>query len=618
MRDGTRAMWSAVMLAGFLAVAWLQVAAALLIVYLFLELLPGSVALQVAVPLTTATGGLLLYATVRALRLRHRAPAGVPITRADAPALWSLVDAASSAAGVSVPDSVTVVAGASATLTERIRLGGLAGGRCDLLIGMPLLLAWDEARLRAVVAHELAHGSPRLGRFAPMAYRGRVAIGRVVRRIPRRSPAGPVLRAYASWYRRVDAPFSRAQELTADRIAAEFAGSRAATAVLRDAPVLDGMQHLFHTEYLGPGWQAGHAPVDVFGGLLQVLAARAEEAARLRALDPEPPSEWDTHPPVAEREAALADASDAAEASGPAGDLVPDVPGLARALQAVAFPPGGRTVVSWDDFLSVARNAEMEREADAALRAVSRATGSPVTSAADIFDLAADGRLQKIAETVFGDLQAGQTAERITDLITLLLALAAQRSGVARWRHSWTGSAELVAADGSHLDLAGPAALAADPATVTDARARLSALGIDLAAPRGDGRPAMVPVLGGVVNVAADGTRTDVLVIETGLVMLPSLPRSRPAEAKRRLTRWAAGGVRADGSTAQPDAAPIREFVPFADVAHASAASNGRRVWEIVLRGGRTVSLRTGLDSDELPGGWAALDDAVAFLAGTR
>jgi hypothetical protein len=637
LRDSTRAARSAMMLAGFLTLAWLQVGAALLIVFLVLELLPGSVALQVAAPLTIATGGVLGYATLRALRLRHRTPAGVPIARTDAPALWSLVDEASAAAGVTPPDGVTVVAGAAATLTEKARLGGLAGGRRDLLIGMPLLLAWDESHLRAAVAHELAHGSPQLGRFAPMAYRGRVAVGRIVRRIPRRSPAGPVLRAYASWYRRVDAPFSRAQELAADRIAATSAGPEAAAAVLREAPVLDGMQHLFHTEYLSPGWQAGYASTDVFGGFLQVLAARPEEAARLRALAPEPPADWDTHPPMADRLAALAAASsDPASGSNDdvpsraAGDLVPDLPGLARALQAVAFPAGARTVVSWDEFFGAARNAEMEREADASLRAISRAAGSPVGSATDVLDLAADGRLRKAAETLFADLPAEQTAERITDLITLLLALAALHSGVARWRHSWTGTAELVAIDGSHLDLGGPAALAADPATVTDARDWLVALGIDLSASRPDGRPARVPVLGGVVNVVVDGARTDLLIVETGLVLLPGLPRSRHADAKRRLTRLAVDGATSVATATDPapsavalDPSPApttgeSRFVPFVDVAGASAVRNGRRGWEFSLRDGRTMSVRAGLDSDELPGGWAALDDAVTFLTRTR
>jgi Zn-dependent protease with chaperone function len=595
-----------------------------------LTALPGSAAIRVAFPLVIATAGLLWWATVRALRPRRPAPAGVPVTRADAPALWQLVDAAAAAAGVRPPAELTVVAGAAVALTERVRLTGLLGGRRELFLGLPLLLAWDEPRLRAAVAHELAHGTPRLGRFAPMAYRGRVALARIVPRIPRRSPAGPILRAYASWYRRRDAPFAAEQELAADRIAAEFAGGRAAAEVLRDAPALDGLQHLFHTEYLSPGWQAGHVPDDVFGGFLRVLAARADEMALLRAREPEPPGQWDPHPPLADRVAALITVTD----QGPepaerpaAGDLVPDLPGLGRALQAVAFPPAGRTVLSWGEFFDAARIAEMEREADASLRAISRVAGSPVTGPADVLDLAADGRLRKIAETVFDSRPADETAARVTDLIALLLALAALHGGVARWRHSWTGTAELVAIDGSHLDVVGPAELAADPATVGEARERLAALGIDLGAagPSAAGRPpARVPVIGGVVNVLVDGVRTDLLVVETGLVLMPGLPRSRSGEAKRRLSRLATDGILADGRAARPEADPApaapgeSRFVPFTDVAGASASRNGRRSWEMNLRDGGTLSVRTALDSDELPGGWTALDDAVSFLTSTR
>ena len=627
MRDGKGAAASAARFAGFLLTAWLQVVVALLAVLVVLSVLPGSAAVRVAVPLVIATAGLLWWATVRALRLRRPSPAGVPVTRQDAAALWSMLDEAAAAAGVRPPDGVTVIAGATVTLAEHVRLTGLLGGRRELFLGLPLLQAWDQPRLRAAVAHELAHGSARLGRLAPMAHRGRVALARIVPRIPRRSPAGPVLRAYAGWYRRADAAFARERELVADRIAAEFAGGRAAAEVLRDLPALDGMQQLFHAEYLSPGWQAGHVPGDVFGGFLRVLAARPDDVALLRAREPEPAGEWDAHPPLAERVAALAALTDEgpepAERPAAAG-LVPDLPGLGRALQAVAYPPVGRTVVSWDEFFDAARVAEMEREADASLRSISRAAGSPVTGPADVLDLAADGRLRKIAETVFDDLPADEVAGRITDLIALLLALSALHGGLARWRHSWLGTAELVALDGSHLDVVGPAELAGDPATVADARERIAVLGLDLAAgvPAADRPPARVPVIGGVVNVLVDGARTDLLVVETGLFLLPGLPRSRAGEAKRRLSRLANDGVLADGTPAggapAADAGAEPRFVPFTDLSGASAARNGRRSWEMNLRDGGTLSVRTALDSDELPGGWTALDDAVAFLTSTR
>jgi hypothetical protein len=499
----------------------------------------------------------------------------------------------------------------------------------------------------------------------------------VIPRIPHNNPAGPMLRAYAELYRRVDAPFSRAQELGADRIAADFAGAEAAVAVLRDRPAIEALLRVFHAEYVGPGWRAGHVPSDLFGGFLRVLAARADEMALLRARDLPSPAYWDTHPAPADRLAALAHnptastadapadpsetstarasgAQTAAASSGPAAsaaatataslveptgavrvisprtqsapaaetkpdagaEFVPDLPGLARALQAVAFPPQGRTTVGWDAFFGAARTSEMEREADGALGAISRAAGTPVTNAADVLDLAADGRLRKAAESIFPDLPPDDTAGRIGELVTLLLALAALRSGVARWRHSWTGTAELVAPDGGHFDLGGLAALAGDPATVGRARDRLTALGVDLAATAGDGTTrtaAGAEVVGGLVNLVVDGSRTDLLIVDTGLFLVPGLPRSQNGTAKRRLAQFAAADV------PQRDvAAPGSRFVPYADLAGATQTRRTPKSWDLSLRDGKTLTLRTTLDSDELPGGWAALDNAVAFLARTR
>ncbi len=673
-----RVLASATALAGFLLVAGLQLALVVVPVLLLLSMLPGPAALRLGLPVCIATVGVMAYATWRALHTRRPEPVGIPVTREDAPQLWALLDGAAEAAGTRVPDRVTIVADAAAKIIERTRLLGVLGGRRDLYLGLPLLQAWDEAHLRAVAAHELGHFSPRLGRLAPLAYRGRVAVARTVPRIPPRNPAGPLLRTYGKFYRRVDAPFSRAQEMTADQIAAEYAGPAAATAVLRDLPALEALQRIFHAEYLGPGWQAGHVPDDLFGGFLRVLAARADDVAVLRARDPGTPAAWDTHPPVTERLAALTampivaqrapaedartlvgagvaaagdsastTASESATASGkattpepdegsgpaaevgpssrvpetapavaewgtPAGDLVPDLPGLGRALQGVAFPAQGRTTVDWDTFFGAARTVEMQREADTALATISRAAGVPVATAADVLDLAADGRLHKAAEAVFAGLPADETAGRVAELVTLLLALAALRSGAARWRHSWTGNAELIAADGAYLDLGGLAALASDPATVATTRERLAELRIDPAAvAAADTARTRPEVVGGVVNLLVDGTRTDLLIVDTGLFLVPALPRSQNGSAKRRLAQFAAADV-----PQRDETAPGSRFVLFADIAGASRTK--RKSWDLRLRDGATLSVRAALDSDELPGGWAALDDAVAFLSRTR
>ena len=43
-----------------------------------------------------------------------------------------------------------------------------------------------------------------------------------------------------------------------------------------------------------------------------------------------------------------------------------------------------------------------------------------------------------------------------------------------------------------------------------------------------------------------------------------------------------------------------------------------RRQWELTTVDSSVLVLRTTLDSDELHGGWSALDEAVAFLTRTR
>lgn len=679
-------MVSAVMLVGFLVVAAVQLGLVVIQVLLLLWVLPGPVAAQVAVPVCIATVGVMAYATWHALHVRRSRPAGVPVARSDAPRLWAVLDDAARAVRTRPPDTVTVVAEAAATLDERTRLFGLIGGRRDLYLGLPLLQAWNVAHIQAVVAHELAHSSPVLGRFAPLAHRGRVAVCCTVPRISRRNPAGPGLRAYARLYRRVDAPLSLAQELAADRLAARFAGAWAAAAVLRELPLLEAAQQLFYAEYVGPGWQAGHVPDDIFGGLLRVLAARAEELAALRAREPlTRPGPWDLHPPTVDRLAALAagyppaaldpppaataappgpgaspvgagepgaagepgtssvrgtptgaswaeDRSDAAPpvagspglaprpgdpaGSLPAVDLVPDLPDLGRALQRIAFPAQGRTTLSWDDFFGAARTAEMQREADAALATLSRAAGTPITHAGEVLDLAADGRLGKAVEIAFPGGSAESTAERIAELITLLVALASLRCGAARWRHSWTGTAELVAADGSPFDLAEIAELAGTRDTVGAARELAAELGIDLAAAGQVGSTrtaARAEVVSGLVNLVVGGARTDLLIVDTGLLLVPGVPRSQSGSAKRRLAHFAA----ADQPERQTTV-PGSRFVPFEDVAGAVQVRRTPRTWDLSLRDGSTLTLRSALGSDELPGGWAALDDAMAFLSSSR
>ena len=80
----------------------------------------------------------------------------------------------------------------------------------------------------------------------------------------------------------------------------------------------------------------------------------------------------------------------------------------------------------------------------------------------------------------------------------------------------------------------------------------------------------------------------------------------RSASAERESTAFA--GLLPEGG----------RFVPFADMAGVTTQPGRRKAWTIDLRAGGTLTLRPALDADELQGGWAAWDEAVAFLAGTR
>jgi hypothetical protein len=110
------------------------------------------------------------------------------------------------------------------------------------------------------------------------------------------------------------------------------------------------------------------------------------------------------------------------------------------------------------------------------------------------------------------------------------------------------------------------------------------------------------------VNLVVDGARTDLLIGDTGLLLVPGLPRSQNGSAKRRLGQLASAGVPVEAA----------RFVPYAEVTGAAQTRRTPKSWDLNLRDGATLTVRTGLDSDELPGGWSAFDDAVTFLSRPR
>lgn len=201
-------------------------------------------------------GTLLLggYAALRAAKaalsfgkpLEHQELA-VPVTRAQAPALWRLIDDVARHIGATPPDHLIIACEPTCyaievpvrTLTERLT------GR-TLCLSLPLLYLWDEDELRAVVAHELAHfhgADTRYSREYAPAFRSAVeAVGELqaaFARDRRALPALPLVPPFAFTVERfalAAAAHSREREFAADAVAARVAsGPALATALLKVA-----------------------------------------------------------------------------------------------------------------------------------------------------------------------------------------------------------------------------------------------------------------------------------------------------------------------------------------------------------------------------------------------
>jgi heat shock protein HtpX len=183
------------------------------------------------------------------------------------------------------------------------------GSRRVMGIGLPLMYFLNVSELTAVLAHEFGHyygGDTRLG---PWIYKTRGAIGRTLSNLSQGSVSfiSAPFNAYGKMFLRVTHAISRQQEYTADAFAASIAGaSSLKTALAR----LNGYGNVYHMYWRGlvePTLTTGFLP-NIEQGLLQAFASDVgkrtadvllEEAMKVAE------DEFDTHPPLRDRVAAL-------------------------------------------------------------------------------------------------------------------------------------------------------------------------------------------------------------------------------------------------------------------------------------------------------------------------
>ncbi|MEZ0446575.1 M48 family metallopeptidase [Cellulomonas sp. ICMP 17802] len=531
----------------------------------------------------------VVVALWKVARARPTADDGPTLTPADAPALWETVRELAAAADTRVPDDIRLIPEVNAAVSEDTRLLGLVGGARHLYLGVPLLQTLDVGQLRSVLAHELGHYSRSHTRLGPITYRGKQAIGATLDQLSG-NVVGWFLGLYARLYVMVAAAVNRRQELEADQLSVRIAGRATAQSALRELPVADAAWSFYLSQYLDDAWESGYAPTaqGFFGGFGQLVAARSGELARLR--DDAPPAEqsrWDSHPSIAVRVTAMDRMSDPAPArdTRPATVLVPGFDAAATALAARVVSLDGRTQLDWAELTATSLVVTRQRTADVVYRAAARAAGQPRAHLGTVLDLVATGRRAALDKDL--GLTAGDDgADPMADVMLLLVSQAAVQAGAARWQHSWSGPAELVDRDGALLDLTPVATLALTPGTVAAARDRLAGLGVDV---ESTGQVAAAPtahggeVLGGLASVKVDGTKTDVLVLDIGLILVPT-PKNDEHGKQRMLALLQSGSV--------VQLASYHRFLAYEEIATAVVTKRTPVHADLTLHDGRTISLK--------------------------
>ncbi|MHB0972316.1 MAG: M48 family metallopeptidase [Thermoanaerobaculia bacterium] len=233
---------------------------------------------------------------------------GPLLTEQEHPKLFRTLREIASSTSQEMPSEVYAVPEVNAWVTQRGGIMGF-GSRRVMGLGLPLLETVTVDQLRAILVHEFGHyfgGDTKLG---PWIYKTRSALFRTFYAL---ADAGSIMRKPFEWYGklflRITEAISRRQELVADELAAKTVGPTALgdglIAIHRAGLAYD----IYWRDEVSPVLNAGFRPA-VSAGYAHFAAAEAisesldkyiEEQIRNPESDP-----YDSHPPLAERLAAL-------------------------------------------------------------------------------------------------------------------------------------------------------------------------------------------------------------------------------------------------------------------------------------------------------------------------
>jgi len=248
-------------------------------------------------------------------------------------------------------------------------------------LGLPLMQVLDVKELEAVLAHEFGHyhgGDTRLG---PWIYKTRAAIGRTLETLGEEGWLHLPFRWYGNFFLRVTQAISRAQEFTADRLAAMVVGASSLVEGLKKVHALALAYDAYWEQEALPVLNSGfRAPLA--GGFDRFLqSTRVEEGvdAALEHALTEEGDRYDSHPPLGQRIAAVEslqqESPARAEDSRPAIALLGDVEACEKALlEFLATADAEFEPIAWGDVTERVFMPGWRRQAEGLRDAVTDAT----------------------------------------------------------------------------------------------------------------------------------------------------------------------------------------------------------------------------------------------------
>ncbi|WP_394780272.1 M48 family metallopeptidase [Undibacterium sp.] len=229
------------------------------------------------------------------------------LDRSQAEPLYALVERIGAKAGFQAHVDIHLMGAASAYISaQRNWRGGIKSLRVGL--GLPLFAWLSEEELSSVIAHEFGHFAGGDLSLGPWVYRTRASIGATIADLDESMFfLDALFRLYGHWFLKLSSSVSRAQEFSADALAARYFGADATRSALEKVHLIDPAWSAYLDYELGPAIMRG-ARVPIFEGFRRFCLPgikRSLVQSAIEKAERRPTAIYDTHPSLEERVAAL-------------------------------------------------------------------------------------------------------------------------------------------------------------------------------------------------------------------------------------------------------------------------------------------------------------------------